>query len=197
MIKDIRLWLVCAVAILLGGQYCSRSKLDETKAELNLMKSNFIEIQKSSSYVTISVTELKSYLTEIDLRTESLMREQRIRPKDVTGITNVYHQYFNSDTTSAKIVDTELYDSMYIHNFEDNNGCFKVKGEVITMQAEMPIINITERMYANEDTYIAHLVKGKRFRPWQFWTKRPVHVELYINSKCGESKVKQLKIDPG
>lgn len=194
-----KLYIYAAILIivlsLVSWGTLTRKQLIKARAENIRYQYNQQQLlDKVNEYKRIVVTreELISSLTR---EQDSLMRELKIKPKQVERIVERWHysvdttqkaQLLASNDSLKRIIEDNLSQR---YPFLDQAGCFIFGGSVAIDQGLR--LEVTRREYTNRSTEIAYLEREKKFL---FIRYGPWRGKLFVDNECGEDQVKELTV---
>lgn len=169
------------------------------KQDRNRLSDNFEQVTQSNSVLNTSIDELKYINTKMVAKYDSVIKANKIKPKAVKSATIIETSY--KDTTEQEIAtwpykkniepnkkqpDEKQPDESFIIPIETDNGCWGLKGEILTTDGNSKF-KVTERTANNS----AQLVVTKR-KKFLFWTVKPEKYQAF--SDCGEVNFTQINI---
>lgn len=160
---------------------------DYLKHDRNRIKTNFEQVTQENSVLNTTVDELEYVKTKMVAKYDSVILANKIKPKQVKSATIIQTQY--KDTIIEKIVylpSEKQPDDSYIIPITSSNGCWGLKGEILTNDPETKF-NITEKTFNNSHQLI--VTPKKKFL---FWTIKPEKYQLF--NDCGEGTFTQINI---
>lgn len=176
--------ILCAVCLLLVMAFLTigRMYLDMRKNKLRI-EENFTQIQSDNQLLNLKYSEAEKYHND---KLDSVIKANKIRPKEVISATIIRTEY--KDTGSVKIVYKEPFiapDTRYIIPISYDNGCWGMKGEIISTDAEAKL-DIRER---TSDNNVQALITRKRVIGFLWWKKK---IDLQVFRDCGKANVTQI-----
>jgi hypothetical protein len=182
-------YLIIAVVILtlslIGtGKYCL-----EVIADRNRIEGNFEQIGKQNSVLNLKVGELGKLNTEASHKLDSVMKANKIKPKQLVSATITKIQY--KDTGSVKIVyktPVMALDSTYTIGVSYSDSCWSMKGSLLSKDPKTTFV-LVERTASNN---VQLLVTQKRFLGF-LWVQ-PKKQKHRIFSDCGEVEFTQINM---
>ncbi|MDH4127107.1 MAG: hypothetical protein OEV44_00025 [Spirochaetota bacterium] len=188
--KKITLYLIFALIIVCGFAYIQYTQNIKHKADSKRWEQNTIEIQQQIQQINYTYRDFKKYM---DNKTDSILNLARIKPKNVTQITNNYTIY--KDTT-INILKPIYSQKTGTYPFMDKKGCFEFSG-FINMVDTTPEINIKNRKFNSDFTEIEHWEKDtlhflriKFTNPFQ---KKWLNYTI-IDNCSGDKRIKKINI---
>jgi hypothetical protein len=160
-------------------QKANRERLEENQAQLLKEKANYILIKQS----------LDEFKATISARVDSVLRADRIKPKQVERIVE-RHFYYRDTSYVTHVPDPVVVDNTTIYPFTDLKDCFTIRGFMELRDAK-PAVTITDRKFENSSVDIAYIEREKKFLGIRFgrWKGR-----LKTINQCGATTTKEIEI---
>lgn len=189
--RKLTFYLVLIILVLSGTTYTFYYLNKENKEAAKRMEQNFYETsQKQYQEFTLTVSELKKH---IDSKNDSILNKLKIKPKNITQITN-YNTYYKDTVISFVSLEYEPKTASY--PFVDKQGCFEISGNIL-VDDTIPELSITNRIFNSDFTEIEYYEKdtihflGIDFVKW-WQNKRLTYI---IEDNCtGEKQIKKFNI---
>lgn len=188
--KNLTFYLIIIIVILSGLTYTFYTLNKKHKSDAERWSKNYIEVQEQIQLIDYSLKDFKKLM---DNKTDSILKNAKIKPKNVTQVTN-YNTYY-TDTTITEIK-PEYEPKTGTYPFIDKQGCFEFSG-FIQMNDTLPELNVNNRDFHQDFTEIEHYEKdtihfiGLNFVKW--WQKKELTYTL-IDNCTGEKHVKKINI---
>jgi len=176
--------LIFILSFTLGVVVKSNIKKNKT---IDRIESNFEQVTQSNSVLNTTISELSTVNTKMVAKYDSVIRVNKIKPKQVKSATIIQTVY--KDTVIEKIVylpAKKQKDESFIIPISTDNGCWGMKGEILSKDGDSKF-KVTERTANNS----AQLVVTKR-KKFLFWTIKPEKYQAF--SDCGEVNFTQINI---
>lgn len=190
--------LILVLAIIFGiDQYF------KLKSDRNRLSDNFEQVTQENSVLNTTVDELEYVKTKMVAKYDSVILENKIKPKQVKSATIIDSKY--KDTTGevlsantkqdtarkvnnnpASYLQDMTNEELFIIPINTDNGCWGMKGEVITRDGDTKL-RIIEKTFNNSHQLV--VTKRKKFL---FWTIKPEKYQLF--NDCGEGTFTQINI---
>jgi hypothetical protein len=182
-------YLIIAVVVLtlslIGiGDYCL-----EVIADRDRIADNFEQVGKENSILTLKADELSKLNTEASNKLDSVMKANKIKPKQLVSATITEIQY--KDTGSVKIVYKPAImasDSLYKIPVSYADSCWSMKGHILSKDKKTTFV-LVERTASNN---VQLLVTKKRFLGF-LWVQ-PKKQKHRIFGDCGEVEFTQINM---
>lgn len=189
MIQKIKnIGLILLIIVVLGFICFSFYKLWRSERErAERWEENFK--QQTQKIQELNLT-WKEYKKVTDDRTDSILKELKVRPKWVREVNYINHYYYDS-TTVVINPDPVVQPSGTVYPFIDKNECFTIGGHMKVDPLDLtPELTINLREYTDETTQIFYKKRRKLlgFIPWTFENYQEV------SSTCGTNEVKRINI---
>jgi hypothetical protein len=193
MITQFKLYIYGGLAVLIVGMAIAVNVLlasnKKMKAKIDRQENTITQLQNDTASYRHFEADLKEFQQLITPRLDSLMKMAKIKPKQVTNVTNINNTYINNDTTVITPPAT-ITDKDTTYHFVDTKECFKVAGYMLVKENK-PSLVITERSFINNIAVIAYWKRTHKFLGIQFGKK--IHTGSAF-SDCGEIKVDDIKV---
>lgn len=183
--------LVIVVLVILLFTYIDLNK--KHKAESKRHANNYIEVQKTVKELNLTVSEFKK---NINAKTDSILKETRIKPKNITKVTTYNNKYID---TTIVVKKPEYDDKTGLYPFVDKEGCFEFSGFMFIKDEEVlkPELIISERKFNQDLTEIEHFEKDTIYflglRAVKWWQKKR-KVTTYIDNCTGKKYIEKINI---
>ena len=149
--------------------------------------------QQTKEFKQLEMT-VKEFQRNIDFKTDSILKIAKIKPKNVTQVTNYITNYVDTTITVIK----PNYDvKTASYPFIDNTGCFEYVGNIVVDSLARPELNVTERKFFSDFTDIEYIRKdtihlfGLNLVKW--WQKPDITYTI-VDNCTGEKRVKKINI---
>ena len=188
--KSLTFYLVVIIIILAGLAYTFYDLNRKHKADAARWESNFEQTTRQVQNLNMTIDEFKK---SVDQKTDSILEIAKIKPKNVTQITN-YNTYY-SDTTINVL--TPVYEPKTgTYPFIDKAGCFEFSG-FIKVNDTIPELNVLNRKFDSNFYEIEHYEKdtihflGLNFVKW--WQKKRGTITI-VDECTGNKFVKKINV---
>ena len=184
-------YLIIALFLVCGFGYFQFSQNQKHKKQAERWERNFAEQGEKFQLLDMTLKEFKKH---IDSKTDSILKIAKIKPKNVTQITN-YNTYYTDTTISVIRPNFDVKTASY--PFVDNTGCFEYVGNIIVDSLARPELNILERKFFSDFTDIEYIKKDTMHFLWLDWVKwwqKPEITYTIIDNCTGEKRVKKINI---
>ena len=161
----------------------------DMKDDRNRIATNFEQVNKENSVLNLKAGELAKLNTEVSHKLDSVMKANKIKPKQLVSATIIKTEY--KDTGSVKIVYKEpiaLSDSTYRIELSYKDSCWGMKGVVLTKDKNTSFV-LVERSAINN---VQLIVTKKRFLGF-LWVQ-PKKQRYRIFSDCGQANYTLINI---
>ncbi len=188
--KNLTFFLIVCIIILAGLSYTFYSLNEKHKNDAVRWEQNAQEIKLNIQQQNLTLKEFKKYMNS---KTDSILKIAKIKPKNVTQITN-YNTYY-VDTT-LNVIKPKYEPLNGVYPFIDNTGCFEYSG-FIKMLDTVPELNIEERKFFSDFTDIEYMRKDTMHFFWLDWVKwwqKPEITYTIIDNCTGIKRVKKINV---
>ena len=188
--KNLTFYLIAAIIVLSGLTYTYYSLNKKHKQDAERWSNNYKESSKKVSQIDLTLREFKKGM---DSKTDSILEIAKIKPKNVTQITN--HNTYYTDTTIT-VIKPLFEPKSNTYPFIDKVGCFEFGG-FMKMKDTIPELTVQNRAFKSDFTEIEHYEKdtihfiGLKAVKW--WQKKRITFTI-IDNCTGEKRIKKFNI---
>ena len=189
---------ICIAALIIGLAFWGnlmQKKFEKEKASNERLTYNQEQLlDQVNNYMRLTLTQ-KEMLANITVEQDSLIRQLKIKPKQIERIVERVHieidttgrtQLLASNDSLQKVIREKLGRE---YPFLDQTGCFTFAGNVKVGKGLS--LEVTRREYLNMSTEIAYIEREKKFLFIRYgkWKGK-----LFVNNECGEDIVKEVDV---
>jgi hypothetical protein len=188
--KPILIGVAFIVIIILGETIKHyRTLYKYEKAEKERLKENQRQYLNDSLRIVRLEMKLDEFVATINPKVEDILKESKIKAKNVTSVVERHFVYRDTSYKSYKPQPVQTPKGI-VYPFTDIKDCFTVKGFVV-MDSLRPVIAITDRKFENNTIDIAYVKRAKKFLgiPYGKWKG-----QLKSKGDCGSEKIKSIEI---
>jgi len=188
--KKLTFYLIIIIVVLGGFGYLQYNQNQKHKKDAARWEQNFSETSKQVKQIDLTLKEFKK---GIDIKTDSILKIAKIKPKNVTQITN-YNTYYTD--TNITVIKPDFDAKTKSYPFVDNTGCFEFRG-FMELDSLGPELNVTERIFFSDFTEIEFIKKDTiHFLGLNLvkWWQSPDITYTIIDNCTGEKRVKKINI---
>ena len=184
MIKSIKntailILVFCAMLFAIYILYSQNKRLANDIARVS---ENFNQIQNDNYTLNLKIGEFKTFIRQsndsVVMRTDSIMKANRIKPSYVTEVNNYHYSYV--DTTSGGGIKIDS-----LRPISYGNECWGFDGEI---KSDSLIIS---KKWSNTDIDLIKYVRPKRFLGIRVGWRDESYA---LSSTCGNATLNQIKV---
>jgi hypothetical protein len=200
MMKNINILSISVIVVLCISLFFTYKSKEKYKRDSHRWKDNYTQVQNDVS--TIELT-LEEYKNTNEFRNDSLLKELKIKPRQIEKIVYIENTYALDDTVTPDLIEDNKFgpdvvvgdDNKYKLDFLTSKECLTVGGSIITSDKDVKL-DITYMQSVNSFKYVAYWEREKRkvlgiFNTRLFGRKL---AKLEIKGICGETKLKEINI---
>lgn len=191
--KSIKNYLIAAAAVVfvlaLVTAEIFYSKYVKEKAEKERLRQNQEQYLAQNSTYMLLKQSLDEFKKTMSAKVDSILQAEKIKPKQVKSVVERFY-YYRDTSYQSHSPDPVVVNNETIYPFTDVKDCFSIKG-FLQVRDLRPSVTITDRLYTNNSTDIAYLVRPHKFLFIKYgkWQGK-----LKTVNQCGETTTKEIEI---